>query len=379
MEFNHYPVYLSEDEYIQFWKDYFNEHELKDNEEVSIYVHYPWCRSVCKFCVFGALKYDDNKRIIKPYEDAVLRVMKKMAPIIEDKKIAEIFFGGGTPSLWSYEALSEMTKIIPNWDKIDIRRTEVHPSDMTDERINFMVDVMKFDHVSMGIQSFDIDACHGQNRIHVSPYKLAEIVKKFHDKGIMVNCDLVAMFNGPDPKNWDIFRQDLLDMANIVKPDGITVSPNYREDYYNDSVEFRKIIKAFSDNQNVYHINYGDWAFSLDKMDIIRYMDNCYMFLTDEYSKFSSRFHVLHETKNKEYLDSRNMIAFGGIHGESAFARTSEYHYLSGNYIPGDDEFIYTLKKQSMFERMAIKEDKDYFDKPITIGQGFHLQPPDKI
>lgn len=377
MTFKHFPTYMTEDEFVQFWKEYFEEHQMTEKEDVNIYVHYPWCRSVCKFCIFGALKLEENRHLVEPYERATLRMMERMAPIIETQKVSELFFGGGTPSLWTFDSLKRMTEILPNYDNIGIRRTEIHPSDMTDERMDFMINVMKFHHISIGVQSFDKESCIGQNRIHVSPEHLAYVVKTFQKAGLYVNCDLVALFNGPDEKNWDIFKEDLKIMETVVHPDAMTVSPNYRVDYYNNSIRFRKIIKEFNDNQTGgYHLNYGDIAFSLDKMDIIRHMDKPYIFLTDEYAKFVLDHPVLSETKTKEEMDNRNMIAFGGIDGEGAFSRTSEYHYISGRYIPQDDEFHYRCKKKSMFERLNITDDNDFYNNEIHIGQGFILPPP---
>ena len=376
MKFDQYPVYLDENEFVQFWKEYFEEHEMKDNEDVNIYVHYPWCRSVCKFCIFGALKYEDNRNLVVPYENATLRMMERMAPILEKQTISELFFGGGTPSLWTLESLKRMTEILPNYDKIGIRRTEIHPFDMTEERIDFMIDTMKFHHISIGVQSFNKECCKSQNRIHITPEKLSEVVKTFQNAGIYVNCDLVAMFDGPDPKNWDIFKEDIELMANIVHPDAMTVSPNYREDYYNNSITFRKIIKEFDQRHDDYHLNYGDIGFSLDKMDIIRHMDRPYIFITEEYSKFVIDHPVLSETKSKEAMDNRNMIAFGGISKECAFSRTSEFHYINGMYIPEDDEFNYTCTKHAMFERLSIDRDEDLYKNEIKIGQGFILPAP---
>lgn len=378
MKFDQYPVYLDEDEFVQFWKEYFEDHQMKENEDVNIYVHFPWCRSVCKFCIFGALKLDDAKNIVAPYEKATLRMMEKMAPIIEKQKVSELFFGGGTPSLWSMESLNRMTEIIPNYNDIGIRRTEIHPIDMTEERMDFMINTMKFHHISIGVQSFNKEACKDQGRIHITPEKLAHIVHTFQKAGLYVNCDLVAMFNGQDPKNWDIFKEDIELMANIVHPDAMTVSPNYREDYYNISYKFRQIIKEFNDKHSDYHLNYGDIGFSLDKMDIIRYMDKPYIFVTENYSQFVIDHPVLSETKTKEQMDNRNMIAFGGITGECAFSRTAEYHYISGLYIPSDDEFRYTCSKHGMFERLSINNDDAYYNNQIKIGQGFILPPPVK-
>ena len=36
--FKNFPTYMAEDEFIQFWKEYFEEHQMKEKEDVNIYV-----------------------------------------------------------------------------------------------------------------------------------------------------------------------------------------------------------------------------------------------------------------------------------------------------------------------------------------------------
>lgn len=379
MDTKYYPAYLSEDDFVKFWQDYYRNHQWTEKDDLSLYVHYPWCRSVCKFCVFGALKYDDHKNIISDYERAVLKMMEKMDPVTSTRTPNEIYFGGGTPSLWTYDSLREMTKVISNYDKIKIRRTEVHPCDLTPERIDFLINVMRFEHVSIGVQSFDLESNYGQNRIPIDPKKLTDAVREFQKCGSYVNVDLVAMFNGDDPGNWDIFRNDLEIAANMVKPDELTVHPNYRSgDYYGISVEFRKIIKEFADHHPEYHLNYGDWGFSLDRMDILRFMDSPYLFLTKDYSEFAKKHPSLKEVKRQEELDNRNIVAFGGIQNEVAFSRTSEFNRIDGLYQPYEKEFVFKATKESMFERLDKESEEELYDNSFYVGH-FKLPPPKRI
>ena len=46
-------------EYVEFWKKYFNEYPLLDSDRFEIYIDFPFCKSICKFCVFGSCKYYD--------------------------------------------------------------------------------------------------------------------------------------------------------------------------------------------------------------------------------------------------------------------------------------------------------------------------------
>lgn len=376
MKFDSYPVYLSEDEYVEFWKDYYREHNWKDGEDLAWYVHYPWCRSVCKFCVFGALKYNANDPRVMIYENAVLKMMEKMAPVIGQRIPSELFFGGGTPSLWTMESLKRMTEILPNYDKIPIRRTELHPFDITPERLEFLVNDMKFHHVSFGIQSFDKGANIGQNRIPVDTKKFAEDVRQFQKNGLWVNMDLVCLFNGDAEENWGIFENDLRIAAEVVQPDGLTVSPNYKSaDFYGNSVRFREIIKKFSEEYPQYHINNGDIAYSTDYVDIMKYMDQSYIFLTEPYAQFVKDFPVLKENKSVDDLTYRNIIAFGGIADETAFSRTAEFDYMDGKYEFGDDEFRFYTTKREMFSRLRITDEEQLYDNKFYVGR-YELLPP---
>ena len=69
----------------------------KTDNNLSIYFHWPFCRSKCPYCDFFSRvkKNIDQKEII----DGYLQQLKSYADLLPKRKIVSVFFGGGTPSL----------------------------------------------------------------------------------------------------------------------------------------------------------------------------------------------------------------------------------------------------------------------------------------
>ena len=101
--------YLSNANFHQFWKDAYQNMVWNDNNLISLYVHYPWCRSLCDYCIFNSYNYNKtDKSLINSYENATVNLIQSMDDIISSRDIYEMYFGGGTPSLWSFENESKM-------------------------------------------------------------------------------------------------------------------------------------------------------------------------------------------------------------------------------------------------------------------------------
>src|SRR3712207_3188876 len=66
---------------------------------VGVYVHVPFCAHVCPYCDFNT--YSGLEGLIPRYVEAVAREMERAAREIAGRRVATIFFGGGTPSLLS--------------------------------------------------------------------------------------------------------------------------------------------------------------------------------------------------------------------------------------------------------------------------------------
>ncbi len=64
-------------------------------DPVGVYVHIPFCRSVCPFCPYNKVLYEPV--LAKSYSDCLRAEMKRVVSGLGGARISGIYFGGGTP------------------------------------------------------------------------------------------------------------------------------------------------------------------------------------------------------------------------------------------------------------------------------------------
>ena len=74
---------------------------------LSLYVHIPWCVRKCPYCDFNSHRAEANLPE-RAYIAALLDDLDAELPGVQGRRIETIFFGGGTPSLFSAEAISQL-------------------------------------------------------------------------------------------------------------------------------------------------------------------------------------------------------------------------------------------------------------------------------
>ncbi|WP_406683058.1 oxygen-independent coproporphyrinogen III oxidase [Seonamhaeicola sp. MEBiC1930] len=151
------------------WKDSLIKSFNESNaiEGISLYIHLPFCESLCTFC--GC-----NKRITKqhsvesPYIKAVLKEWRLYLELFDDKPvIKELHLGGGTPTFFSSENLSMLIKGILK-DSVLAENYEFsfegHPNNTTKEHLKTLYD-LGFRRVSYGVQDYNETVQKAINRI----------------------------------------------------------------------------------------------------------------------------------------------------------------------------------------------------------------------
>ena len=143
---------------LRGWKESVKTSFDSSNEEgLSIYIHLPFCESMCTFC--GC-----NKRITKrheveiPYIRTVLKEWSLYLKIFKTRpKIKELHLGGGTPTFFSPENLELLIKGL--LDHADLAEDyefsfEGHPNNTTREHLETLYNI-GFRRVSFGVQDYD--------------------------------------------------------------------------------------------------------------------------------------------------------------------------------------------------------------------------------
>ncbi|WP_350159302.1 oxygen-independent coproporphyrinogen III oxidase [Bdellovibrio sp. 22V] len=162
----------------------------------SLYLHIPFCESLCTFCGCNNIITKDHKRE-SPYVEMILKEWQlylDSVPELTQKPLKHIHLGGGTPTFLSADALTQLLKPILTRVKIDAKdfegSIEVDPRRTNAEQLKALRD-LGFTRVSMGVQDFNPEVQRLVNRIQ--PLEITEsLTKAARDMGYSsVNFDLI--------------------------------------------------------------------------------------------------------------------------------------------------------------------------------------------
>ena len=120
---------------------------------LGVYVHIPFCETLCPFCPYYKTKYEPEK--VSPYRNALLREMELVVEraFPEKREVTSVYFGGGSPALM-VEDLPEITERIGRYFRVKGNTgVELHPRDVRPDLPAALLDA-GFDMVSLGVQSF---------------------------------------------------------------------------------------------------------------------------------------------------------------------------------------------------------------------------------
>lgn len=163
---------------------------------LSLYVHMPWCVRKCPYCDFNSHGVRGTPDYAG-YVDALLADLdgdlRDFGAAIHGRAIHSVFFGGGTPSLFSPELVGRFLdgarERLPFERDAEIT-LETNPGTVEHGRFDGYL-AAGINRISFGVQSFDNDKLHRLGRIH-SAHEAADAVRQAQDAGIdNINIDLM--------------------------------------------------------------------------------------------------------------------------------------------------------------------------------------------
>lgn len=138
-------------------------------QPTSVYVHFPWCLAKCPYCDFASAAI---RRVEVPhaaYADAVIRELEAKAPALAGRRLASVFFGGGTPSLWSPDELGRtLAAIRAAFAHVDADleiTVECNPTSLDRAKAAALRD-NGVTRLSVGVQSLDAERLRYLGRLH---------------------------------------------------------------------------------------------------------------------------------------------------------------------------------------------------------------------
>ena len=166
---------------------------------LSLYVHFPWCVRKCPYCDFNSYTLQGELEE-RRYVEALERDLEAQAAEVRGRDVVSIFFGGGTPSLFSPDAIGRVMASARQHLTLtsDVEVTmEANPGAIEHGRFG-EYRAAGLTRVSLGAQSFDQRRLEALGRIH-SPDETRRAAAELHAVGLdNFNLDLMYALPGQD-------------------------------------------------------------------------------------------------------------------------------------------------------------------------------------
>ncbi len=164
---------------------------LTQQPPLSLYIHMPWCIKKCPYCDFNShgLKGTLPEQ---EYIDSLIMDLEQALPLIWGRSIQTIFIGGGTPSLFSGEAIDRLISSIRSRIKISpYAEITLEANPGTVEK-HFIAEYAAagVNRISLGIQSFNDQHLKVLGRIH-SANEARQAIETVADNFANFNLDII--------------------------------------------------------------------------------------------------------------------------------------------------------------------------------------------
>ncbi|QVK17413.1 radical SAM protein [Mycoplasmatota bacterium] len=138
---------------FKFKNNYSNNLEYENLDSLGLYVHIPFCKSICSFCPYSKQLMDEEVSL--QYKEALLKEIELVTlNQIEKKDVTSLYFGGGTPSLMIKHIEDIINKLKEHFNILGGIGLELHPEDINDYILTKLKKI-GITMISIGFQSFD--------------------------------------------------------------------------------------------------------------------------------------------------------------------------------------------------------------------------------
>ena len=196
------PRYTSYPTAVQFHEG-FGEAQYRDwaarsnraGNPLSLYFHLPFCDTVCFYCACNKVVTKDRSKA-EPYLRRLYREMEMQAALFDhDRPVAQLHWGGGTPTFISHEQMRELMAFTREQfrladDDSGEYSIEVDPREADAETIALLREI-GFNRLSMGVQDFDPRVQKAVNRIQPQEQTLAVLQAARAEGFRSISMDLI--------------------------------------------------------------------------------------------------------------------------------------------------------------------------------------------
>ena len=191
------PRYTSYPTALEFHSQ-FSHHDLvqaienSNTRELSLYVHIPFCHSLCYYC--GCNKVVTRHRDkADTYLEFLAQEISARAPLFKDYTVKQIHWGGGTPSFLTHQQITKLVTLLKAKFTLDDHvemSIEIDPREIELNLADHLFE-LGFNRLSLGVQDIDLKVQKAINRVQSTEF-IEQFIKHAKNVGFSsINIDLI--------------------------------------------------------------------------------------------------------------------------------------------------------------------------------------------
>ena len=224
------PRYTSYPTAVQFSEDYTEDDyrrniELSNqsNRDLSLYVHLPFCDTICYYCACNKIITKDRNKA-DPYLQRLHKEIAMQGALFDkSRKVNQLHWGGGTPTFISHEQMRELMDVTRTHfnlhdDDSGEYSIEIDPREVTADSIALLRDI-GFNRMSLGVQDFNPEVQQAVNRIQSEEQTLGALQAAREQGFKSISVDLIYGLPLQTPESFGKTLQRIIE----ISPDRISV------------------------------------------------------------------------------------------------------------------------------------------------------------
>ncbi|KAF0184930.1 MAG: oxygen-independent coproporphyrinogen III oxidase [Hyphomonadaceae bacterium] len=196
------------------------------SRKLGIYIHWPYCTHICPYCDFNIYRArgQDNDSLLA----AIKTELQFFAGQTKDRKLASLYFGGGTPSLIDAAQIGAIIETCNDLWGFEVNPEIVLEANPNDGEIEKFADFKSagIERLSLGAQSFLDQGLKDLGRFHTKEKSIlaTEQAVKIFDR---VSIDLIYARQNQSQKDWELELQIAHQLAvDHISPYQLTIEHN---------------------------------------------------------------------------------------------------------------------------------------------------------
>ena len=224
-----YTSYPTADRFVEAYGEPQYLHALQERQltsrgkfsPLSLYVHIPFCESLCYYCACNKIITGQYQRAIDYLADLDKEVNLLMPHLGPAQVVSKVHLGGGTPTFFRDKELHQLMGLLQSrfqWQKGGEFAIEVDPRTVDGQRLQTLWS-LGFNRLSLGVQDFDPQVQEAVHRVQ-SVDQVRGLMDRAREIGFSsINLDLIHGLPRQTMKSW----QRTLDQLLTLKPDRLAL------------------------------------------------------------------------------------------------------------------------------------------------------------